>query len=105
MGACEVGRFLEAVAQTEKDPVRALAESRDAVDFLYREVLHLQLGEQHFRVRLSTKDTKGHEEWPMGSETHRGRSDAGPVFQLIFSSCYFVSFVDNRAWPGRGDNR
>jgi integron integrase len=45
LGRTEVGQFLESVAQTEKDPVRALAAGRDALDFLYREVLHLDLGE------------------------------------------------------------
>jgi integron integrase len=45
MGVAEVGQFLEAIAQTENDPVRALAAGRDALDFLYREVLHLDLGE------------------------------------------------------------
>jgi hypothetical protein len=45
MGLTEVGQFLESVAQIEKDPVRALAASRDALDFLFREVLHLDPGE------------------------------------------------------------
>jgi hypothetical protein len=45
MGVREVGQFLEFVAQTDKDPVRALAGSRDALDFLYHEVLHSDLGE------------------------------------------------------------
>jgi hypothetical protein len=45
MGVTEVGQFLASIAQTENDPVRALAASRDALDFLYREVLHLDLGE------------------------------------------------------------
>jgi hypothetical protein len=45
LGLTEVGQFLESVAQTAKDPVPALAASRDALDFLYREVLHLDLGE------------------------------------------------------------
>src|SRR5258707_1002059 len=45
MGLPAVGQFLKSIAQTEKDPVRALAVSRDALDFLYREVLHLDLGE------------------------------------------------------------
>src|SRR5438105_4532894 len=45
LGLAEIGQFLEALAQTEKDPVRSLAASRDALDFLYREVLHLDLGE------------------------------------------------------------
>jgi hypothetical protein len=45
LGLPEVGQFLESIAQTNKDPVRALAASRNALDFLYREVLHLDLGE------------------------------------------------------------
>jgi hypothetical protein len=45
MGLSEIGQFLEAVARSEKDPVRAIAASREALDFLYREVLHLDLGE------------------------------------------------------------
>jgi integron integrase len=45
LGLPEIGQFLESIAQTDKDPVRALAASRDALDFLYREVLHLDLGE------------------------------------------------------------
>jgi integron integrase len=45
MGLPEVGQFLQSIAQTDKDPVRALAASRDALDFLYREVLHIDLGE------------------------------------------------------------
>ncbi len=45
LGLPEVGQFLESLAQTEKDPVRSLAASRDALDFLYREVLQLDLGE------------------------------------------------------------
>ena len=45
MGLTEVGPFLESVANTEKDPVPALAASRDALDFLDRAVLHLDLGE------------------------------------------------------------
>jgi len=45
MGLTEVGQFLQSFAQTEKDPVPTLAASREALDFLYREVLHLELGE------------------------------------------------------------
>jgi integron integrase len=45
MGLPEVGQFLQSIAQTENPPVQALAASRDALDFLYREVLHLDLGE------------------------------------------------------------
>jgi hypothetical protein len=40
-----VGQFLQSVVRTEKDPVAALALSRTALDFLCREVLHLDLGE------------------------------------------------------------
>jgi hypothetical protein len=78
MGVPEIGQFLESVAQTEKDPVPALAASRDALDFLYREVLHCDLGElpwprpprlldqvhQVLRVRhyaLRTEDCSGNE--------------------------------------------
>ena len=39
------GQFLESVAQTEKDPVRSLAASRAALEFLYHQVLHIDLGE------------------------------------------------------------
>jgi len=45
LGLAEVGQFLESVARTENDSVRAIAACRDALDFLYREVLHLNLGE------------------------------------------------------------
>jgi hypothetical protein len=36
-----VGQFLQHLAQTESDPVRALAASRDAIALLYRDVLHI----------------------------------------------------------------
>jgi integron integrase len=39
------GQFLESVAQTAKDPLRSLAASRAAVEFLYHQVLHIDLGE------------------------------------------------------------
>jgi hypothetical protein len=45
LGLPEIGQFLASIAHTEKDPLRALAASRAALDFLYREVLHLDLGE------------------------------------------------------------
>jgi hypothetical protein len=45
LGRADVSRFLEHVAATEKDPVRALDAARAGLDFLYREVLQLQLGE------------------------------------------------------------
>ncbi len=45
LGLAEVGQFLQSVAQTDKDPVRAIALGRDALDFLYQELLPLELGE------------------------------------------------------------
>jgi integron integrase len=39
------GQFLESVAQTAKDPVRSLAASRAALEFLYQQVVHIDLGE------------------------------------------------------------
>jgi integron integrase len=45
LGLVEIGAFLESLAQTENDALRALAASRVALDFLYREVLQLDLGE------------------------------------------------------------
>jgi integron integrase len=45
LGLSEIGQFLASIAHTEKDPLRALAASRAALDFLYCEVLHLDLGE------------------------------------------------------------
>jgi integron integrase len=48
LGLPEVGRFLEHLAQTEKDPVGALEHARDALDFLYERVLYLRLGELPF---------------------------------------------------------
>jgi integrase len=41
----EVAQFLESVAQTEKNPVRAIAASREALHFLDHEVLCLDLAE------------------------------------------------------------
>lgn len=45
LGLPEVSQFLESVSQTEKDPLPAIAASRDALDLLYRDFLHLDLGE------------------------------------------------------------
>ncbi len=42
--AAEVVRFLEHVARTEKNAVDALKEAHEALSFLYREVLGLDLG-------------------------------------------------------------
>src|SRR6266852_3940971 len=41
LGLPEIGQFLESIAQTEPDALRALAAGRDALEFLYRAVLHL----------------------------------------------------------------
>ena len=41
----EIGRFLRHVAQSHSDALRAIAAARMALDFLYREVLHLYRGE------------------------------------------------------------
>lgn len=40
----DVGRFLEHVAQTEKDPLRCLEQAHEALTFLYEQVLRLDLG-------------------------------------------------------------
>ncbi len=45
MGVGEVGQFLDHLAQTERDPVRALAASRDAIALLDRDVLHIEIGD------------------------------------------------------------
>jgi integrase len=45
MGKSEVGQFLDHLAQTESDAVRALAASRAAIAVLYRDVLHIELGD------------------------------------------------------------
>jgi integron integrase len=44
----EVGRFLEHLAQTEKDPLNCLEEAHAAFTFLYRDVLGLDVGELPF---------------------------------------------------------
>jgi integron integrase len=45
LGLAEIGQFLEFVAQTDKDALRALAAAHAALSFLYREVLHLDVGD------------------------------------------------------------
>jgi integron integrase len=45
LGLAEIGQFLQSVARSDSDPVRALASVRAALDFLYRAVLHLDRGE------------------------------------------------------------
>jgi hypothetical protein len=44
LGLADIGQFLEHLAQTEKDPLPALEQARDALTFLYETVLHLPLG-------------------------------------------------------------
>lgn len=48
LDAGDVGRFLEHVAQTEKDPLRCLEEAHEALTFLYQDVLALSVGELPF---------------------------------------------------------
>jgi len=43
-----VGRFLEHVAQTEKDALRCLEQAHAALTFRYRDVLGLEVGELPF---------------------------------------------------------
>jgi hypothetical protein len=45
LAAADVCRFLEHVAQTEKDPLRCLDNAHEALTFLYQDLLHLNLGE------------------------------------------------------------
>src|SRR5262249_59836594 len=44
----DVRRFLEHVAQTEKDPLGCLEEAHTALTFLYHDVLGLDMGELPF---------------------------------------------------------
>ena len=44
----EIGQFLEHVAKSEKDPVAALEQAREALGFLYERVLHIPVGELPF---------------------------------------------------------
>jgi integron integrase len=44
----EVGRFLDHLAQSEKDPLRSLEQAREALAFLYEEFLLVPLGELPF---------------------------------------------------------
>ncbi len=45
MGLAEIGQFLEQLAKTDKDALRALSAARGALEFLYQQVLHRHLGE------------------------------------------------------------
>ncbi len=44
----DVGRFLEHVAQTEKDPLARLEEAHTSLTFLYQDVLGLNVGQLPF---------------------------------------------------------
>jgi integron integrase len=48
MGLPDIARFFEHLAQTEKDPLGALDQAREALDFLYQRILHVKLGELPF---------------------------------------------------------
>jgi len=45
LGTGDVGRFLDHVAQSEKDPLPSLEQAQEALTFLYKDLLHLNLGE------------------------------------------------------------
>jgi integron integrase len=45
MGVAEIGRFLAHVAKVEREPLRAIEAARCALDFLYADVLLIDLGE------------------------------------------------------------
>jgi hypothetical protein len=48
LGLTEIGRFLEHLAQSEKDPLRCIEQAREALDFLYQNLLQRHLGELPF---------------------------------------------------------
>jgi hypothetical protein len=48
LGVPDIGRFLEPVAQTEKDPLNCLEEARAALTILYHTVLCLPVGDLPF---------------------------------------------------------
>ena len=48
LAAADVGRFLEHLAQSEKDPLRCLEQAHESLTFLYENLLHLNLGELPF---------------------------------------------------------
>jgi hypothetical protein len=45
MRSPEIVRFLDHLAKSEKDPLRSLEQAFEAIDFLYREVLRIDVGE------------------------------------------------------------
>jgi hypothetical protein len=48
LGFADVARFLDHLAQTEKDPLRCLEEAREALTFRYQRLLGIDLGELPF---------------------------------------------------------
>ena len=48
LGLAEVSRFLEHLAQCEKDPLRSIEQAREALQFLYENFLQIRLGEIPF---------------------------------------------------------
>ena len=48
LGPPEIARFLDHVAHTDKGPVTRIEQAREALDFLYRRVLHIDPGELPF---------------------------------------------------------
>jgi integrase len=44
----DIARFLDHLAQTEKDPLRSIEEAREALTFLYQRLLRIDLGELPF---------------------------------------------------------
>ena len=48
LAAGDAGRFLLHLAQSEKDPLRSIEQAREAMEFLYHECLHINLGELPF---------------------------------------------------------
>jgi integron integrase len=41
----EIGQFLDHLAKSEKDPLRSLEQAYEALDYLYREILRVDVGE------------------------------------------------------------
>ena len=48
LGLAGVSRFLEHLAQCEKDPLRSITQAREALQFLYENFLQIRLGEIPF---------------------------------------------------------
>jgi hypothetical protein len=45
LGIADIGRFLQHLVQSEKDPLGTLNLAGEALQFLYQQVLHLQIGD------------------------------------------------------------